>query len=96
MQKFERTIEVHIGKCLRQTRIFRGMSQHAFAAAAEIPPARLEWLELGNERISAALLARFARILKVPPSFFFRGLTTVADNDDEEALASLPNRSAAE
>jgi len=36
------------------------------------------------------LLARFARILKVPPSFFFRGLTTVADNDDEEALRRSP------
>lgn len=65
------------------------MSQQDFAVAALILPKRLVWLELGKETIGARTLENYAGIRTLSPSVFFRGFSTIADNDAEIGATSL-------
>jgi transcriptional regulator with XRE-family HTH domain len=74
MSKRTSSIDKHIGMRVRRTRLFRDMSQEAFAAALGLPLLQVKKFESGFERIGAGQLAEICRVLKVRPSFFFAEL----------------------
>jgi transcriptional regulator with XRE-family HTH domain len=83
-------VDVHVGKKLNQIRILRGMTQTDVADGLNISFQQVQKYELGRNRISASKLFELARILDVPPAYFFDGLEGMGPDkaprmDDEAA-----------
>ncbi len=66
-------IDVHVGRRVRQRRTLLGMSQTQVADQLGITFQQFQKYENGANRISASRLYQTARVLDVPPSFFFDG-----------------------
>ena len=67
-------MDIHVGSRLQQCRTLVGISQMQLAAAVRVKYQQLQKYESGASRISAGRLHQFARVLKVPVSYFFEGL----------------------
>ncbi len=67
-------VDIQIGKKLRQLRNMKGISQNALAQDAGITFQQVQKYEKGINRISAARLIDFARILTTDISYFFKDL----------------------
>jgi transcriptional regulator with XRE-family HTH domain len=65
---------MHVGKRIRMRRLFRGMTQATLAEALDITFQQVQKYETGANRVSASRLAAMAAFLRVPVSFFFRGI----------------------
>lgn len=72
-------VDEHVGKKLKNLRVLRGLTQTDVAKGLDISFQQVQKYELGRNRISASKLFEISRILDVPPSYFFDGLS---DNDD--------------
>jgi transcriptional regulator with XRE-family HTH domain len=61
-----------IGSRVRAKRISRRISQQEFCQQLGVDSADLNAYEAGDKRINANLLMRVAKLLDVPPVYFFR------------------------
>lgn len=70
----ENSVNAHVGRRLRQTRVARGTSLQALATAIDVSYQQLSKFERGENRVSASALFKLARALNVEFGFFFEGL----------------------
>ena len=68
-------VDVHVGKRLKQIRTLRRMSQTDVAKRLELSFQQIQKYEIGSNRIAASRLFELSRILDVPTSYFFEGLS---------------------
>lgn len=68
-------VDVHAGSRLRSRRLQTGMSQQELAKAIKVTFQQLQKYEHGINRISASRLHAAACALRVPPGYFFEGLS---------------------
>jgi transcriptional regulator with XRE-family HTH domain len=73
MKKVPDPIDIHVGARLRMRRMLVGLSQEKLGVALGITFQQIQKYEKGANRVSASRLQELARILRVPPSFFFDG-----------------------
>ena len=71
MTKTPHPIDKHVGARLRMQRMVIGMSQEKLGEALGITFQQIQKYEKGANRIGASRLQELARILNVPPGFFF-------------------------
>ena len=67
-------IDRHLGRKISEARLKRGQSQDALAQSVDIDADLLNSAESGEVRVSSVLVARVARALELPLSWFFDGL----------------------
>ncbi len=68
-------VDVYVGKRLRMRRTILGMSQEAIGNAIGVTFQQIQKYERGINRMGASRLYDFSRILGVPVSYFFEGLS---------------------
>jgi len=73
MSKTPNPIDKHVGARLKMRRITVGMSQSKLGEALDITFQQIQKYEKGANRIGASRLQELARVLSVPPAFFFEG-----------------------
>jgi transcriptional regulator with XRE-family HTH domain len=64
-------IDKHVGSRIRMRRLMLGMSQTDLADGVALTFQQIQKYENGINRVSASRMQQFAKILKVPISFFF-------------------------
>jgi len=87
-------IDLCIGSRLRLRRLALGFSQEALAQALGITFQQIQKYERGTNRIFASRLFHLARVLKVPPAYFFQGLTPegeISPAEQAEARSGAPS-----
>ena len=67
-------IDRHLGRRIREGRSQSGLSASALAREIDLETTRIEAMEAGRIRIASLQLARIARTLDLPLSWFFAGL----------------------
>jgi transcriptional regulator with XRE-family HTH domain len=73
MIKTPNPIDKHVGARLRMRRMMVGMSQGKLGDALDVTFQQIQKYEKGTNRIGASRLQQLARVLEVPPAFFFEG-----------------------
>ena len=73
MAKTPNPIDKHVGARLRMRRMMVGMSQGKLGEALDVTFQQIQKYEKGTNRIGASRLQQLARVLEVPPAFFFDG-----------------------
>ena len=73
MNKAPNPIDKHVGARVRMRRLMVGMSQGKLGEALDVTFQQVQKYEKGSNRIGASRLQQLARVLEVPPSFFFEG-----------------------
>jgi transcriptional regulator with XRE-family HTH domain len=73
MNKTPNPIDRHVGARVRMRRLMVGLSQSKLAHALDVTFQQIQKYEKGANRIGASRLQQLARVLDVPPSFFFEG-----------------------
>jgi transcriptional regulator with XRE-family HTH domain len=68
-------IDLHVASRVRERRIVLGISQQQLAAALDVTFQQVYKYEQGKNRISAGRLYAFGKVLSVPITFFFEGIT---------------------
>jgi len=68
-------VDVHVGRKLKQVRTSRRMSQTDVAKKLGLSFQQIQKYEIGSNRIAASRLYELSRILDVPTSYFFEGMT---------------------
>jgi len=68
-------VDAYVGGRLRERRILKGLSQTALAETVGLTFQQIQKYERGTDRISASRLYQFSRVLGLPVSHFFDGLT---------------------
>jgi transcriptional regulator with XRE-family HTH domain len=66
-------IDKHVGARVRMRRLMVGMSQGKLGEALAVTFQQIQKYEKGTNRIGASRLQQLARVLEVPPAFFFEG-----------------------
>jgi transcriptional regulator with XRE-family HTH domain len=66
-------IDEYIGNRVRMRREMLAMSQQKLGAALGVARQHVQKCEAGTRRLSASQLHQIARVLKIPPAFFFDG-----------------------
>ncbi|MEP1519985.1 helix-turn-helix transcriptional regulator [Ascidiaceihabitans sp.] len=78
------SVDVHVGRQLKQIRALRRLSQTDVARRLGLSFQQIQKYEIGSNRIAASRLFELANILDVSTSYFFEGL----DADSEGAADS--------
>ena len=73
MQKSPNPIDKHVGSRVKIRRMLVGFSQEKLGEALGVTFQQVQKYEKGTNRIGAGRLQDIAKILDVPPSFFFEG-----------------------
>jgi transcriptional regulator with XRE-family HTH domain len=73
MNKSPNPIDKHVGARVRMRRLMVGMSQGKLGEALDVTFQQVQKYEKGANRIGASRLQQLARVLDVPPSYFFDG-----------------------
>ena len=73
MNKVPNPIDKHVGARVRLRRLMVGMSQGKLGEALDVTFQQVQKYEKGANRIGASRLQQLARVLEVPPSYFFDG-----------------------
>src|SRR5271169_1358798 len=73
MIKLPNPIDKHVGARVRMRRLMVGMSQGKLGEALDVTFQQVQKYEKGANRIAASRLQQLARVLEVPPAFFFDG-----------------------
>lgn len=77
-------IDVHVGKRLRFGRTMQGLSQESIGESIGVTFQQIQKYERGINCIRASKLFELAKVLKVPVTFFFEGLSeSLGDKDGE-------------
>ena len=71
MIKAPNPIDRHVGARLRMRRMMVGMSQGKLGDALDVTFQQIQKYEKGTNRIGASRLQQLARVLDVPPAYFF-------------------------
>lgn len=79
------SVDVHVGKRVREARAIKGMSQTALGNALGISFQQVQKYEKGNNRIGASRLWDISKVLDVSTAYFFEGLEN-ATGEDENVL----------
>jgi len=66
-------IDRHVGARLKLRRVVVGLSQSKLGEALGITFQQIQKYEKGSNRIGASRLQELARVLEVPPAYFFEG-----------------------
>src|SRR5436305_2815229 len=78
MNKSPNPIDRHVGARVRMRRLMVGLSQSKLAEALDVTFQQVQKYEKGANRIGASRLQQLARVLDVPPSYFFDGAPSSA------------------
>lgn len=70
-------IDRHVGKKLRQKRIYLGLSQQALGEEVGVSIQQIQKYEKATNRIASGKLYQFAQLLKEPISYFYEGVEDV-------------------
>ncbi|THD48800.1 MAG: XRE family transcriptional regulator [Bradyrhizobium sp.] len=89
MMKSPNPIDRHVGARLRMRRLMVGMSQGKLGEALSVTFQQIQKYEKGANRIGASRLQQLARVLEVPPAFFFEGAPST--DPARPALAEPPS-----
>ena len=81
MIKAPNPIDKHVGARVRMRRLILGMSQGKLGEALDVTFQQVQKYEKGANRIGASRLQQLARVLDVPPAYFFED----APSGDERA-----------
>jgi|SRR5271156_3647509 transcriptional regulator with XRE-family HTH domain len=73
MNKTPNPIDRHVGARVRMRRLMVGLSQSKLADSLDVTFQQVQKYEKGANRIGASRLQLLARVLDVPPAFFFEG-----------------------
>jgi transcriptional regulator with XRE-family HTH domain len=73
MSKSSNIVDVYVGARLRMRRTMLGMSQSRLGELLGVTFQQVQKYEKGSNRISASRLQHTARVLEVPPGYFFEG-----------------------
>jgi transcriptional regulator with XRE-family HTH domain len=68
-------VDHHVGARVRLRRIMLGMSQEKLGDALGVTFQQVQKYEKGANRIGASRLENISRVLEVPPSYFFDGMS---------------------
>src|ERR1700727_3574896 len=71
MKKAPDPIDRHVGARVRMRRLILGMSQGKLGEALDVTFQQVQKYEKGANRIGASRLQQLARVLDVPPAYFF-------------------------
>ena len=71
MIKAPNPIDKHVGARVRMRRLILGMSQGKLGDALDVTFQQVQKYEKGANRIGASRLQQLARVLDVPPAYFF-------------------------
>ena len=74
-RKLPNPIDVHVGSRVRMRRMLVGMSQEKLGDSLGLTFQQVQKYEKGANRIGASRLFQISRVLGVPVSFFYEGLT---------------------
>ena len=83
-------VDHHVGARVRSRRIMLGMSQEKLGDALGVTFQQVQKYEKGANRIGASRLENISRVLEVPPSYFFDGMSGAPNHTgfaDEGALS---------
>ncbi len=75
-RKAPNPIDEFVGKRVRLQRVLMGLSQEKLGTALGLTFQQVQKYEKGTNRIGASRLQEIAKILGVPPGFFFEGAPT--------------------
>jgi transcriptional regulator with XRE-family HTH domain len=75
-RKVPNPIDEFVGKRVRLQRVLMGLSQEKLGSALGLTFQQVQKCEKGTNRIGASRLQEIAKILGVPPGFFFEGAPT--------------------
>lgn len=75
-------VDIHVGGRLRLQRTLVGLSQGTLGDEVGLTFQQIQKYERGANRIGASRLFEFSRILSVPVSFFFDGISDDLDSAD--------------
>lgn len=73
VNKLPNPIDQHVGNRVRLRRGLLGMTQEKLGLALGLTFQQVQKYEKGTNRIGASRLQQIARVLDVPPSYFFEG-----------------------
>jgi transcriptional regulator with XRE-family HTH domain len=73
MSKTPNPIDKHVGARVRMRRLMVGLSQGKLGEALDVTFQQVQKYEKGANRIGASRLQQLARVLDVPPAYFFDG-----------------------
>lgn len=93
MNKTPNPIDKHVGARLRMRRMMVGMSQGKLGEALEVTFQQIQKYEKGTNRIGASRLQQLARVLEVPPAFFFEGAPSPASSETGGMALAEPSAS---
>ncbi len=79
MNKSPNPIDTHVGARVRMRRLIVGLSQGKLGKALDVTFQQVQKYEKGTNRIGASRLQQLARVLEVPPAFFFEGAPASGD-----------------
>ncbi|KRS17241.1 helix-turn-helix domain-containing protein [Roseovarius indicus] len=82
-------VDVHVGKRIRHRRWLVGMTQQQLAQSVGIKFQQIQKYETGANRVSASRLWDIAESLDVDVSFFFEGLAS-EEEAQQEHTGSVP------
>ncbi|WP_290975357.1 helix-turn-helix transcriptional regulator [Ferrovibrio sp.] len=83
-------VDVFVGGRLKVRRTYVGMSQERLGQFVGLTFQQIQKYEKGANRIGASRLYQFARLLKVPPAYFFEGIEGHPGIDQVPGLAEPP------
>ena len=90
-KKAPNPIDKHVGSRVRMRRMMLSMSQEKLGDALGLTFQQVQKYEKGTNRIGASRLQQLARVLEVPPAFFFEGAPSA---DPGKPLLAEPAASA--
>ena len=88
MPKTANPIDLHVGSRVRMRRILLGLTQEKLGEALGVTFQQVQKYEKGMNRIGASRLQDMAKILDVPPSFFFEDAPTLAPGGFSESKSA--------
>jgi len=88
LPKTANPIDLHVGSRVRMRRILLGLTQEKLGEALGVTFQQVQKYEKGMNRIGASRLQDMAKILDVPPSFFFEDAPTLAPGGFSESKSA--------
>lgn len=73
-EKFEYSVDLHVGKRIKHRRIVLGITRKELADAVNVSVQQIHKYETGINRVSASKLYNIAVVLKVPVNYFYEML----------------------
>ena len=84
-----RSVDVFVGRRVRERRTIKGMSQEKLGEVVGLSFQQIQKYEKGSNRVSASRLYEFSTIMGVSPSWFFEGYKEGYEKKD--AVQDEPN-----